>query len=171
MQDAWIPLVTDLLAEGCFVLNGFAEKREGEGTKGRSSVSGVRVIGYFRTSFQLASRKRMLRTLDNRPTISLKQTNKQILAKSAICPQRRQWVAHTDDSSWSPGHLAILISHLVHAKGNFPFIGPYSPFRLRGTLQQPPEWLWYDWCYCYSYEFFIILHLWRACIFKLLYNH
>lgn len=148
MQDAWIPLVTDLLAEGCVVLYCFAAKREGKGTKGRSSASGVSGIGYLRTSFQPAYGKGMLRTLNIRPTISLKKHTKKPLAKSAICPQRGQGVAYTDDSSGSPGHLAILMSHLVHIKGNFLFIGLYSPFGLQGTLQLPPQWPWYDCCYC-----------------------
>ena len=51
MQDAWIPLVTDLLAEDCIVLYGFAAKRKDKGIKGRSSVSEVSGIGDFRTSF------------------------------------------------------------------------------------------------------------------------
>lgn len=67
---------------------GFAAKREGKGTKGRSSSSGVKGIGYFRTSFQPPYGKGMLRTVNIRLTISLnkKKERKKLLPNLQFVP-------------------------------------------------------------------------------------
>ena len=117
----------------------------------------MRNIGSFRTSFQPAHGKGMLRTMNIRPTILFKKMGKKAIAESSICPHRGHWVVHTDDSSGSPGYLAVLISDL-HIKGDCLLTGPNSPFGPQGTLQLLSQWPAHNCHYCYSYEFFIILH-------------
>lgn len=122
----------------CIVYS-FAAKRKDKRTKGRSSVSGMRGISDFRTSFPPAHGKGMLRTLNIRPTTPLK---KKTFAKSAICPYWGPRVAytHTDDNSRSPEYLAILIYHFVLINRNFLYIGPNSPFGPPGTFRLPSQW-------------------------------
>lgn len=167
MQDAWIPLVTDLLAEGWIVLYSFAAKRKGKGTKGRSSASGGRALVISEShSNQLRVRARAWwgeGILDQQ--FSCKKGKK----FKPFCPifnssPERKWVAHANDSQPVPGVWPCYLHALLGAhQGRFlihrSFVSLWTLGHTPAAFSVALMWLWLLLPTCIFYYFAFVKSL------------